>query len=225
MRVVPFAALAILSGPAVIAGFASIISTTGAVQVIAAPGSVQNGGLESNTALEAFAEKQNFLLTTPLSVDITTPGTYTTVASLTPGTIASGRVVNSYFVNHDSVGTTPNFLAGSLTFSANVLGVIVLDNTLRDSDFLGAPGTLYPVSSFGRGVDLSGGLEGVVLSPTGRTVTLFGISTTNLDQVRIITAVPEPGTLALFALGLAVTTIGFGRRYRRIRNRLVKLRT
>ena len=72
-----------------------VISTSGDVAVIAAPVSVEEGELESDAAIQAFPEQQGVVLTAPLAVDLTTPGTYGTPTS--PGNIAAGTVVNSYF--------------------------------------------------------------------------------------------------------------------------------
>ena len=84
---------------------ASIISTTGAIVVIAPPANTGTGDLENNTKIRAFAEQQSVLLAIDTKVDVTQIGTAPTATSenLTTGTITAGTRVNSYFLHFDDV--------------------------------------------------------------------------------------------------------------------------
>ncbi len=57
----------------------------------------------------AFEERQGVQLASAVPVDIKSVGSYESDASLTPGTIPAGTVVDSHFVNSDrptSAGST-----------------------------------------------------------------------------------------------------------------------
>ncbi len=175
---------------------AQIVSATGDVVEVSPPPSVAPGASESNERIIAFDEQQCYTLTQPLTVDISQPGTYSpTNPVLTPSVIPAGTVVSSHLLHFDPVGAplTTVTRSGSATFDADVLGIIVGDTTLTASDYLGATGTTYPT---GAGITLRGlepGLNNinddiVTLSPDRRTVTVQFESSTNIDQIRVITA-------------------------------------
>jgi hypothetical protein len=175
----------------------SSISTSGAVQAIAAPPSVLQGALESDTQIDLFGELAK-PLPTGLAVDITTPGTHSSAAVLTSGTIASGTQINSYYIHADPVGISQNvsrLLAGEVTFPTNVLGVIVTDANLNASDgVLGVASTAYPTS--GRGLRLNSPTDTIILSPDQRTVTVHLSVSNATDDVRVITAANPVSSLA-----------------------------
>jgi len=168
---------------------ATISSTSGQIVKIASPPSVDFGALESDTTMYAFDEQQSVTLSQPLSVDITTPGTYDDTSDLTPGTIPAGTVVNSQFVNADHVGTKfpAVVLDGAITTDTDILGIVILSNGLNHSDFLGAPGTVYPTGDFGRGLNLDDQDDFVVEQIDKRTVEIHSQVRIHTDQVRIIT--------------------------------------
>src|SRR5258708_13127474 len=117
--------------------------------------------------------------------DATAVGTYSSVASLTPGTISAGTLVDSYYLHADPVGASQNvgqLEAGEVTFPTNVLGLIVLDPGLSASDAaVGAPGTSYPPG--GRALELGSPTDTAILSPNRRTVPLtLPISTPTDDS-------------------------------------------
>ena len=168
---------------------ATIIGTGGQMTKIAPPPSVLFDALESDTTMFAFDEQQNVTLAQPLSVDITTPGTYDDSADLTPGTIPAGTAVSSHFVHADHVGTgVPRVtLDGTVTTDKDILGIAILAKALNDSDYLGAPGTLYPTGEFGPGFNLDNQDDFVIEQIDKRTVQIHSDVRIHADQVRIIT--------------------------------------
>jgi hypothetical protein len=196
-----FVASCLWAGPAT----AGIVSVTGQIDLLSSPpASVKSGQLQSNADIFAFNEHTSVTLSSALSVDITTPGTYTTDASLTPGTIKVGTAVESDFLHADPVNNNSMF-DGSVTFSTPILGVIVLSATLSNSDAqLGATGTAYPTGDADRGLELTSGQDFVTLSSDLKTLTVHFFTHGNVDEVRIITAVPEPSGFVLAACGIVV---------------------
>jgi sugar lactone lactonase YvrE len=166
------------------------VSSSGAVQLIAAPPSVQQGALESDTQIQLFSERRGVTLATGVAVDITSPGNYSSSAGLTSGTISAGTLVDSYYLHADPVGISHNIVqlqAGGVTFPTPVLGVIVLDPEFNASDAtLGVASTLYPAS--GRSLTLGSPTDTAILSPDGRTLTLQLSDSSATADVRVITA-------------------------------------
>ncbi len=193
---------------------ASVIGTTGPIAQIAAPASVDVNALESDTTVFLFEEQVAFILPTELSAEITSPTTVVSPGSgITPGTIAAGTAVDSFFLHADTATPdVPFIFDGSITFDREIIAVILFGSTLDASDLLGAAGTVYPApgsnplrgiaepGSSGDAVTLSGDRR--TLTFTSRVTELLGVGQ---DQLRIVTqatAVPEPGTLWLIGLGL-----------------------
>ncbi len=208
IKVLPVAVIGVLF--AFNAARASIISTTPSVVEIPAPPDVRVGALESDTQIVAFAERLAFTLAQDLPANITNPGTSPDggVPNLSPGTIPAGTAIDSYFVHFDSLGAneeSPVGIAGTITFSHDILGLIVNSGALDNTDnVIGVPGLLYPTVN-NRGLELTPGdnaLDIVTLSADRRTVTLNLLNAISVDQLRVITAVPEPSTWLLLAIGL-----------------------
>jgi hypothetical protein len=196
---------------------ADIIGTTGAIDIISSPPSVKPGQLTSNTNIFTFQEQSRLSLPTSVAVDITSAGTYASNASLTPGTIAAGTLVQSYFLHTDTASGSQMF-DGSVTFSTPILGVMVLSATLSNSDStLGAPGTTYPTNDSQRGLELSSDQDHVTLSSDLTTLTVHFFTHGNVDEVRILTAapVPEPTSLLVAACGVIAFPMAFRRRTKR----------
>ncbi|HVT82639.1 MAG TPA: PEP-CTERM sorting domain-containing protein [Phycisphaerae bacterium] len=205
-------ALALFSSGAV---HAAIIGTTGAVVVVPAPANTTNGVLESSTQILAFAERQSITLNAALDVDISVPGTSPSGGgqNLSPGTIPAGTVIDSYFLHFDVVGNPGASNAirgqGSLTFNANILGLIIFQAGLDATDaFLGFPGSIYDTGDSGRDLEISTGSlaftnDQIIVSADRRNLTVTLDDGNTPDEVRIITsAVPEPASLALLAATL-----------------------
>jgi hypothetical protein len=168
---------------------ATIASTTGAVTKIAPPPSVLFGAMESDTTMFAFDEQQNIVLQNDLAVDITDPGTYNDTNLPPGGVIPKGTVVSSQFVLGDKVGTgnpTVHFDATIVT-DGLILGIAVRRAALDGSDFLGAPGTVYPTGDPGRQLNFQE-KDFVIEQIDRHTVVIHSNVKPRSDQIRIITA-------------------------------------
>lgn len=166
------------------------VSSSGAVHVISAPPSVQLGALESDTQIQFFGERLGVSLSSNVGVDISSAGTYSSVAGLSTGIVSAGTIVDSYYLHADPVGfsnTVGQLEAGAVTFPTDVLGVIVLDPSLTASDpAVGFLGTSYP--NGGRALELGSPTDTAILSADRRTVTLHLANSSASDDVRVITA-------------------------------------
>ncbi|SRR5579884_2922905 len=182
----------------------SIISTSGQVVSISPPASVAKNALQSNTTDVVFQEQNGLALASPLAVNATKPGTYTSVASLTPGVIAAGTVIQDYFLHSDPIDNSGLNFIGSITFDSNILGVIALSGDLSSTDStLGHAGTAYPTGDAGRGYELTGSTQDqFTISPDMRTLSFNVHTYTDLDQLRVITSVPEPASVGLLGAAL-----------------------
>lgn len=186
-----------------LSAYAQIVSTSGQVTFLAAPpASVVEEALESNTTAYIFQEHANFVLPSNVGVDASLPGTYTNAGSLTPATLPAGTAVQSYFLHSDTVDEHRHEYIGTITFAQPILGVQVLKQTLNAYDpLLGAPGTLYPTTG-ARGLEF-GNPDHFSISADGKTL-WFRFNTFGwVDQMRILTAVPEPGSMLALGAGLA----------------------
>jgi hypothetical protein len=123
-----------------------------------------------------------------------------------------GTVVNVYLLHSDPIGEPrdPRVYFGSITFPFRILGVIATGRRLRFTDSrLGNPGTQYAQSDTYRGYELgdwsrqSWGPERFRISPDGYTLEFVCGTTTVVDELRILTAVPEPASLLALSAGVA----------------------
>jgi hypothetical protein len=193
---------------------ATILNPTGNVTIVSPPSDVSIGALESDTTILAFPEQQNVTLPDDITVDITLPGTspFNGVQNLSAGVIPAGTEVDSYFVHFDKVGDSNSTVTamGSIAFDSNVLGLLVLDNELNlTNSFPGLPGTNYGIEA-GRGLEIVGGgantgnNDQITLSADRRTVSFSLRNGQTPDDFRVITAVPEPSTFVLLAIGFVL---------------------
>jgi hypothetical protein len=176
---------------------------------IAPPGSVVEGALEDDDHAVVFAERQDFLLVSDLDVDADNAGAEVVGSTNTasPGFIPAGRRVSSYLVHYDTVGQPVDPLGQGwfLSFQNTdlIVGLIYSDGLLDASDYLGAPGTTYPTGETYRG--MTGFNEGADQINWSQFYAFSGTQsvTVEVDQIRIILAVPEPGSIALTSATLS----------------------
>jgi hypothetical protein len=178
---------------------AAIDGVSGQIELLPSPpASVQPGALSSETTMRAFDERRQVTLTSPLSVNISQPGTYKVAADLTPAVIPAGTVVNSQFLHVDKDTVFSTILAGTIHVDSDVVGIVTDNATaqwLDASDFLGFPTTLYPDPLlFGRGFELNPNQQDkIVLHADRRTIDITSdIRRRVVDQLRIITLGNQP---------------------------------
>lgn len=189
--------------------FAAFITSTGPVDFIAPPPSVEHQILESDTQIHVFNEQSGVTLTSDLLVNGSQAGQFT------PITLSSGTTVNSHMVHVDPETFDPennNVISNAtITFDTAILGLIWISADLDTSDSLfGATGVLYPTGTSFRGAgNAVPGSDIFFVDPFDNTrliidtiVTGFGTGDGAMDQVRVLTAVPVPAALWLFLSGI-----------------------
>ncbi|MFN7015707.1 MAG: PEP-CTERM sorting domain-containing protein [Fimbriimonadales bacterium] len=102
-------------------------------------------------------------------------------------------------------GNGPVDYYGSITFNFQILGVIARGRRLRLTDpILGNPGTLYSQSDNYRGYELdTQDVEQFSLSNDMHTLNFYCRTTNAVDELRIVTVVPEPATVSMLCAGIA----------------------
>ena len=202
---------------------ASISGVSGNIQLIPSPSSVILGALQSDTTIFGFNEVQNYTLTSDLLINGNGAGLHVGTGNAATAFIASGTKINSYLFHVDSVSTDFTRFGGTIFFDRNILAIIFETNELNLSDtMLGATGTHYstnePESDF-RGFEGDGSatcrglFDCATISTTLREITLDLGTTTQIDQIRIITS-PVPVPASFFLFGSALSGL-IGLRYRR----------
>jgi hypothetical protein len=184
---------------------AQVTSVTGSATVVSPPPSVVATGTGSETIV--FAE-QSGVLSSSISVDASKAGSYGDfgVGSLTPGTIAAGTDVSSFYLHSwDSTDFSGTIYSGSITFATPILGVEALDASLvATNSILGVPTTTYYTTEVGQGFEVFNQIDGFIIS--GDTLTYTDETFNVSDDLRIITAAPtaapEPSGVLMLGMGL-----------------------
>ena len=156
--------------------------TPGAVLADPPPPDLSIGAVESNTDTLVFLEAGCVILTAPIIVNRSSPGSFNGNSNENT-TVPAGTKICSYFVHGDRLNL-PGRLAGGATFSTNpILGLIYETAQFNATSFLEVPGVNYAYGP-AEGNDFMT----LDLTPGSNTVTWdlrFGGAT---DQIRIITA-------------------------------------
>ncbi len=155
--------------------------------------------IRSDTAVFVANEGGATTLEKPLRVNISEPGEVSSVASLSPAELLSGREVRSFILHYYPQEIRrphrASRISGSITFSKPVLGLVVLHEELHASSRLfseRAAGEAHPR----RQLELSGGADSdvITLSPDRRTVHVDLTSPRRTsDLVRVIVDASHPG--------------------------------
>jgi hypothetical protein len=177
-----------------------IAGVTGDVEVIQTPPpSVERQAYQSSTAIRVFEERE-VPSPGPLPINALAAGVYHAYADFVDVTVAPPPGgIRSYLIHLDPVGTDLVRLQGSVTFAEPIVGVIGRSLTMdQTDDTLGVPGMVYPANRFNRELEFQtrGNYDYFQIQSDGRTIFLRVECTTDVDQIRVLTSVPEPGTLA-----------------------------
>jgi hypothetical protein len=162
-----------------------VVGTSGQVELVSPPPSVELAALESSTRARVFPERIGVALDSAVSVNITASGLVDSVTALTPGVISPGQQVDSFYIHTDPVGGSFAVFEGSVTFGTEILGVIILNAELNASHAtLGATGTLYPSDAK---LELSSTEDTLLVSADRRTLTFRVQSGVAIDAIRVVT--------------------------------------
>jgi MYXO-CTERM domain-containing protein len=172
-----------------------------------------NLGQSESAKIQLLNEQQNVTLISPLQLDLTagylnslggwwqanTQGI--TVAS--QGTLPAGTQVSSHMIHFDPVGNPAAFQLADATiqFTQPILGLVVANTTLANSDFLGAAGYTYPAALTTRKLELKDRVLFSLANPY--TLQIHLEATNGLNECRVITT-PAPGAIVLGMIGLGL---------------------
>jgi len=184
---------------------ADIIGVTGQATVVAPPPTV--APLLTGSTGIVFGET-TVVLPSNVVVDISAPGSYTSLASLTSGTIAAGTAVSSYYYHSLGPDTTGDVFFGSITFSTPILGVEALAaEMIATNGLLGSPTTTYYSTDQGQSFEFGIQIDSVVISADRLTISFLNETFTGPDDLRIITATPEPSSMLLMSTALLALAV------------------
>ena len=198
-------ALTLVSSPAgaVFLSVSSTQSTLGAfAQIIAAPTQVLDNAV-TNLGQQGFNEQQGVVLSTALSTD--------------QGVIAAGTRVNSHmiFFNKPTIHSGLDSHTGvTWTFAGTIIGTMSDSGGLLEAasnSQLGSLTTAYPGAFSARGLE---GADALTVGGSQLTVDLDMFVAQPGDWMRVVTVVPEPGTIMILGFGLAMLGGGAIRRRR-----------
>lgn len=184
-----------------VASQASIVSVTGLDVRVFNPLNVVPNVVQS-TFVNVFEERTNVLLSADLALDHVNTGLVNAPASMVPGIAASGTRVDSYFMHFDPTVTLTR--TGRVTFSADILGIIIENPSFNASTpILGNPLTTYGVASGAFGLELAANSDRFAITADRRSIEFQWAANDPGDRMRVITAVPEPSTIAVLGLASA----------------------
>ena len=157
--------------------------SNGGVWLSSAPASLAEGGaLDSPTETYAFLEQGPVTLTSNLTVNRITAGTFGGNSNES-ASIPAGTTICSYYVHGDRLDDS-GVLTGSMQFSSHeIAGLIYRTNEMNASNFLRNPATTY----------VQGPMEGndsmtMSLATGANTLSWSMRFGPHLDQIRVITS-------------------------------------
>lgn len=205
-------------------GFAMIVNSAQAgISLVSGPGNlitntadmkyVADGYQDTTLKVNYWTERENYTLTQDLVVSILTPGsfptTFTTHANNNDNKIVSGTKIASYYIYFDPKNTAG--VNAKFKFDNNILGIIsnergsAANDHFMLSDYLidaGVPGANIPGAHFtARGLEI--GANEFIKFHNAKEIEIDWNASSPGDQIRVITAVPEPTSMAALAIGAA----------------------
>jgi len=230
---IAFLALVLLASTTAQAGIvatsANVSTVTPAPFTTGAPGSLNEGNTTYESGAGAtittptyFLWEEGLYQGTSGNSDWAGTGLVSTNTQL--GSFAFGGEVTSYYLRFDpsgQAGGAQTVTNASITFDKRIIGVFVTGTSQANSDAAFAPtGLTYGdfVGGNQRGMELNGAgtSDRFTISANGLTLNIVFSQAggQNVDSLRVLIN-PEPGTLALFGLGLLGLGSLVGRRRRR----------
>lgn len=166
---------------------------------------------DTTAKVHYWTEQESYTLTQDLVVSILTPGSFPTTFTTHAGdeslSIASGTKIASYYMYFDPKNTTD--VAARFKFDNDILGIITNERTSSAndhfmlSDYLidaGVPGANIPGAHFNaRGLEI--GTSESITFHNAKEIEIDWRASSPGDQIRVITAVPEPASMAALAIG------------------------
>lgn len=172
---------------------AGIVEVGGAAVIAEPPADISQGLWESDTEARIWAER-SVLLSSPLAVNAVNTGI--AFPDGVAGDIAS-QPVESYMLRSDPIGAHDASYDGFVVFDQPILGLIFFGGRLNNTDaLLGRPGVI-PYLNVARGLDDP---DMFSITADRLRVDFHYLTGGYSDDVRIITAVPEPSSVALFGM-------------------------
>jgi len=183
------------------------LGTTGNVEHMdSLPPSLRFNAFESNSRINLFTERVGLTLTNSVRVNISEPGYYTGNYNSTSKTVPVGTTVDTFIITFDPVGSQGTQSSGSVTFGADIIGLICMTAELDSTDkSMGAEGVIYATGQSGaRGFE--GGQELVRFEDDRRTLTIDKFwSSYPGENVRILT---QPGGSASYGMNGRISDRG-----------------
>ncbi len=191
---------------------AGIVSVSGRIIEIGPPPSVEWEAFESSQHAFVFQESAGVVLNAAIVMDVipfqaNSSGMYGDGSLGTQNTWKGELGVGTYdsfYFHADKQGSNETFV-GSITFSADIVGIAFRQNLNPTRPVFGNVSTAYPTGST-KNYELTRDDSWFSISNDFRTLSFSTYVPHDLDQLRIVTnmssEVPSPGSLAVFATGL-----------------------
>lgn len=203
--------LTLLSSGCLLLAWACAQTATGDVEIWTGtfPADLRDNQFTSNTHVRLLTEHINLVVPGDVTIDVVSSGLYDDESDLGTFTLSQNTLVNVYLLHSDTINDADISFTGSITFPFDIIGVIVRGRRLRFSDNeLGVSGVQYSQSDNYRGLELdTQNEEKFNISSDMRTLTFWFRTTNVLDEIRIITTVPEPASVVALGVGLAAVVM------------------